>query len=153
VHYGYWWKYVSEFLKYKKQIHIVHYEEYYRNPKQTLLKLCEYLGKNLSESQLDQIIKACSFETMRKDPMANREDMKNAGVFKNDGNWEDGTGFIRKGEVGDWLNYFDFNMSKKFDEAIKKNLTDKEIKFDFGVSDEEADAFLKLKESKSIQRI
>ena len=42
--------------------------------------------------------------------------------------------FIRKGEVGDWKNYFDEENCKRFDQWILDNISGTDIKFPQSVS-------------------
>lgn len=139
VTYGPWWQHIAEYLKVKEEIFFVHYEDLIISPKENIEKLAKFLGKNLTDFQIDIIVKASSFDSMKNNPMANR---KVNTAYREDGN------FIRKGKIGDWLNYFDLELSIKFDEVIEKHLLDKEITFNYGVSKEEAIQFLQSKQNK-----
>ena len=43
--------------------------------------------------------------------------------------------FLRKGQIGDWRNYFSAELSKKFDEILVSKLEGSGLSFDFGTSD------------------
>lgn len=89
--------------------------------------MCEFLGKSLTDSQLKAIVEWCSFENMKKNPTVNYDWYKEIGFFRKDGD------FMRKGQVGDWLNHFSKNDSLKMDEIIEKNLNYKHS-FNYGIS-------------------
>jgi hydroxyjasmonate sulfotransferase len=79
---------------------------------------------------VEQIIKWCSFESMKNNDSVNYEWYKVFGLFNKDGN------FFRKGKIGDWLNHFDCETSKKFDLHVKETIKDGH-KFDYGISPED----------------
>lgn len=41
---------------------------------------------------------------------------------------------LRKGQIGDWRNYFSAELSKKFDEILVSKLEGSGLSFDFGIS-------------------
>jgi len=43
-----------------------------------------------------------------------------------------GLKLLRKGEVGDWKNYFTPELNKRFDEEVMDKLSGTGIEFDFG---------------------
>lgn len=47
--------------------------------------------------------------------------------------------FYRKGVIGDWVNYFDKNLSKKFDLVIQQKLKI-DIQYNYGFTQEELEA-------------
>ena len=67
---------------------------------------------------------------MKDNNSVNYEWYKEYGLFKKDGH------FFRKGEIGDWLNYFSKDMSVIFDKFIEKNLQSK-FEFNYGISQSE----------------
>ena len=105
-----WWEQRSN-----SNLHFVKYEDLRANPKEEIAKIAHFLGKNLKDDQLDFIIDESSFESMRKNPMTNNE--KNP-VFDTTV-----SKFFRKGEVGDWQNYFTEEQRQYVDSLCKKHLT------------------------------
>ena len=71
------------------------------------------MGKELTYSQIDQIIEYTDFDNMKK--------LKSFELNKT--NFKEDFSFFRKGQVGDWKNYFTEEMSKRYDEKIKKELS------------------------------
>lgn len=58
-----------------------------------MLKICNFLGRKLSEEELDSVVRQAAFENMRKDPRANYENLPDDIVEKDKGS------FLRKGKV------------------------------------------------------
>ena len=89
-----WWE-----QRDKPNILIVFYEDMKRDLTKETQRVAKFLSRHLDENELATIVKESGFEAMQKNPKTNYEnvpgfDMK---VSK----------FMRKGEVGDWKNYFD----------------------------------------------
>jgi hypothetical protein len=114
-----------------QNVHVIHYEDLHENPGETIKDLGKFLGKDLDDKQVESIIKWCSFDNMKKNPSVNYDWYKEIGLFRKDGN------FFRKGKIGDWLNHFDFSISKQFDEIVDKKLSYKQKKFNYGLSNED----------------
>lgn len=54
-------------------------------------KVAKFLGKSLSEDQLEKLVQHLTFENLSKNSAVNKEDGKTSGSFHEDGN------FMRKG--------------------------------------------------------
>ena len=105
-----WWK-----ERGNPNIYFVKYEDLKANPKEEIAKMAQYLGKSFKDDQLDLIVNECSFESMRKNPMTNYENIPSFdhSISK----------FIRKGEVGDWRNHFTEEQSQYVDSLCEEYLT------------------------------
>ena len=93
------------------------YEEMKTDLRKEAFKLVTFLrGKDyfLPHSSMDKLIKAVDIESFRKNVFLNKSKEVPA-----DGK---GNGFIRKGVIGDWKNYFDEDMNDEWDGAIEKQL-------------------------------
>lgn len=82
----------------------------------------EFLGKILTDSEIKFLIESTSFKKMKQDETILKKDNRHVEIFKPD------LVFFRKGEIGDWKNYFDEEMSKRVDEIVKNKL---EFKIEF----------------------
>uniref|UniRef100_A0A803ML84 Sulfotransferase n=2 Tax=Chenopodium quinoa TaxID=63459 RepID=A0A803ML84_CHEQI len=88
------------------------YEGLKQDPKAYVKKLAEFVGYPFSQLEqekgiIDDIIKLCSFENLKKMKVNNSGDAY--GIFEN-------KALFRKGEVGDWTNYLTPSMTKMFDQ-------------------------------------
>lgn len=74
------------------------------------------MGKNLNESEIEFLIESTSFKKMKEAEKTFKDDSRHSKIFKSD------LIFFRKGEIGDWKNYFDEVMSKRIEAVVEKNL-------------------------------
>lgn len=57
--------------------------------------------------------------------------------------------FLRKGQIGDWLNHFDVQQSIKYDQMIQKKISKTMPQFHFGISKEDQQKIYDLDLQKS----
>lgn len=57
------------------------YEELQKDQKGTIRQLAKFLGKSMTDEQVDAIAKYTTFEAMKENPVVNRTDKVQAGVF------------------------------------------------------------------------
>ncbi|KAL1480381.1 hypothetical protein MTO96_051077, partial [Rhipicephalus appendiculatus] len=118
------------------------YEEMKADTKRQVLKIADFLGKDhataLRESNdlLQDVLNACSLQSMKvffsEEPLETvkkiaqnaSENSACAELLKNlpteTTNLHEGVGFVRKGIVGDWRNYFTLDQIKQMKEWIAK---------------------------------
>ncbi|KAK4708541.1 hypothetical protein R3W88_029466 [Solanum pinnatisectum] len=101
------------------------YEEIKKKPKIQLKRLAEFLECAFSIEEensgvVDEILKMCSFENM-----SNLEVNTN-GKFSTG---EAYTIFFRRGEIGDWNNYFTIEMKDKLNHIIEEKFQGFGLKF------------------------
>jgi hypothetical protein len=77
----------------------------------------DYLGKSLSDAQLKQIVEFTRFNNLKE-----TAEKKMLEVNQKAGYFGEKMVFFRKGEIGDWRNYFSDEQAKRFDEFISKTL-------------------------------
>eukprot|EP00262_Sarcandra_glabra_P011921 TRINITY_DN2955_c0_g1_i1.p1 TRINITY_DN2955_c0_g1~~TRINITY_DN2955_c0_g1_i1.p1 ORF type:complete len:331 (+),score=37.39 TRINITY_DN2955_c0_g1_i1:161-1153(+) len=111
---GYW----NESLKSPKRVLFLKYEEMKGDTGAILKKLADFLGCPFSleeerQGKVEEILKLCSFENL-SNLKVNRTGILMLGV-KNDT-------FFRKGEVGDWANYFTPQMIETLNKIIEEKL-------------------------------
>lgn len=93
-----------------------------KDHKAGLKNLSQFLGYQRTEEELEALVNHLTLENMRNKFAARAMDEENQEWW---------TKFFRKGQVGDWNNYFEGETLQKWDEWIKRNLegTDIEMKF------------------------
>jgi hypothetical protein len=80
--------------------------------------MASYLGKScLSDAQIEQIVKFTCFQNFK-----DREERKFVDHYKKIGVFDDEMVFFRKGEIGDWRNYFSEEQAKRVDDFVNRNL-------------------------------
>ena len=82
--------------------------------KATVLDLCEFLEHSLDEEQIGRLCDHVRFENMKKNPNAKPI----VGLQR-----KPGESFQRKGEVGDWKNYFDSEKSEDFNKWVLEQIS------------------------------
>ena len=90
-----WVDHVQAWLEnpYQAEMIIVQYEKLKTEPIAELQKICQFVGINRSESQLEEVIEACSFSTMQQ---------KEETWGWDDPAWPKQHNFVRKGEIGNY---------------------------------------------------
>ena len=95
---------------------LLFYEDMKEDLATNVRKVAKFLGKELANENVEAMVDHLSFKKMKNNPAVNKEEAKVAKMFNEEGS------FIRKGEVGDWENYFTDEMNERMDEAIEKHL-------------------------------
>ncbi|KAG5603622.1 hypothetical protein H5410_025114 [Solanum commersonii] len=118
--YGPFWNHVLDYWKESiekpNKVLFLMYEEIKAQPKLQLKRLVEFLECQFSIEEekcgvVDEILRMCSF-----DNLSNLEVNRNGKLSSGEKNKV----FFRRGEVGDWKNYFTKEMSEKIDNIIKQ---------------------------------
>ncbi|XP_069707850.1 amine sulfotransferase-like [Phaenicophaeus curvirostris] len=127
-----WLDHVTGWYSHAKDFNILFltYEEMKKDLRSAVLKICNFLGKKLSEEELDSIVRQATFENMKKDPRANYENLPADMVAKEKGS------FLRKGTVGDWKNTMTVAQNERFDKAIGEKIKMLPIKFTWDLNSE-----------------
>eukprot|EP00262_Sarcandra_glabra_P011922 TRINITY_DN2955_c0_g2_i1.p1 TRINITY_DN2955_c0_g2~~TRINITY_DN2955_c0_g2_i1.p1 ORF type:complete len:363 (+),score=36.59 TRINITY_DN2955_c0_g2_i1:79-1167(+) len=118
---GYW----NESLKSPERVLFLKYEDMKDDTIDVLKKIGDFLGCPFSleeerQGKVEEILRLCSFENLRN------LEVNKTGIFmpgvKNDT-------FFRKGEVGDWANYFTPPMTEKLNWVIEEKLQGSGLSF------------------------
>eukprot|EP00794_Sanderia_malayensis_P014887 gene14887-16432_t len=128
VHYSSYWRYTVDAWKLKDHpnVCLLFFEDMKQDLQSAIKKVASFLDKELTDAQVKSLEDHLSFKSM-KECSGTVEDGKKLGIFVE--KTEKDAHFFRKGEVGDWKNYFTEEMSKKMDDEIEKHFKDIGLKF------------------------
>ncbi|XP_025904698.1 amine sulfotransferase-like [Nothoprocta perdicaria] len=72
-----WMDHVTGWYSHAQDFNILFltYEEMKKDLRSVVLKICNFLGKQLSEEEVESVVRQATFENMKKDPRANYEKM------------------------------------------------------------------------------
>eukprot|EP00794_Sanderia_malayensis_P006300 gene6300-7022_t len=107
---------------------LLFYEDMKRDLESSVKKVAAFLHNNeqrLSDSQVAKLVDHLSFKSMKQNQTLNMENE----FIKKMSFTDKGGSFVRKGEVGDWKNYFTDDMNKRMDEAIDKHFKGTGLEF------------------------
>ncbi|XP_052218476.1 sulfotransferase 1A1-like isoform X2 [Dreissena polymorpha] len=127
VDYGSWFEYTLEWEKIIRDnpehpFHMMSYEDMKSDPISEIGRLSEFLGLKSSPELIAEIADKCDFSAMKKekDPLENTKDWKDAKP-----------GMYRKGQVGDWKNWFTVAQSEYFDTVFNQRMKDSSFTYRF----------------------
>jgi len=82
-------------------------------------KVCKFMGKTLSESDMQKLLSHLSFESMKSNPYVNYDEITDK-LTRVHGT-ERKTHFMRKGKVGSWKEELSVGSIQKLDAWIANN--------------------------------
>ncbi|XP_074189577.1 amine sulfotransferase isoform X1 [Rhinolophus sinicus] len=128
-----WFDHIKNWYKYRHDFNILFmmYEEMKLDLRSSVLKISHFLEKELSEEDVEAVVKQATFKNMKSDPKANYDDI----IHKEVGTRNDGH-FLRKGVIGDWKNYLTVEQSERFDRIFQRKMKDFPLKFIWDVNKE-----------------
>ena len=87
-----------EFNRNRPNSLVLVYEDMKKNLRENVLHIAKFLNKELSDKTIDEIVRLTTFNNMQQNEKFNLSTLPN---FK-----PEKSPFMRKGEIGDWLQYF-----------------------------------------------
>lgn len=114
-----WWKH-----KDAENVLFLKYEDLSSNLHEEVQKIARFILADIPPaSVLDEVVKQCSFDSMKVNPAANfswTEKFRHSYQL-----------FMRKGKVGDWRNYFTAEQNVAFDALYAERMKDSGLYFEF----------------------
>ncbi|KAM4825523.1 sulfotransferase 2A1-like [Thomomys bottae] len=117
VAYGSWFDHVRGWMsmKDKENVLVVSYEEMKKDLRNTVEKICRFLGKALEPAELDLVLENSSFQAMKENELSNLSTAPRELIPEN-------FMITRKGIVGDWKNHFTPAQIQAFEETFGEKM-------------------------------
>ncbi|XP_037092688.1 sulfotransferase 1A1-like [Pollicipes pollicipes] len=121
-------------LRHKPNMLFLFFEDMKRDLRGSISKVADFLGKSLTEEQLDGLESHLHFSSMKKNPWVNKNmtyaySPLTAEQLAAENAASQKTEFMRKGETGDWKNHFSKEISAEMDAWIDRELAGTDLKF------------------------
>ncbi|CAO2628049.1 Amine sulfotransferase [Lemmus lemmus] len=129
-----WFDHIRGWYEHRDDFNIIFlsYEDMKKDLRGSVLKICSFLEKEMSEEDVDAVVRQATFQNMKSDPRENYDDfMKKENGPKND----QGT-FLRKGTIGDWKHHLTVAQNERFDRIFCKNMKNTPLKFIWDINEE-----------------
>ncbi|XP_006626381.1 amine sulfotransferase-like isoform X1 [Lepisosteus oculatus] len=126
-----WFDQIKEWYSHKDEMNFLYltYEEMIKDIKTSVLKICKFLGKQLNDEQINNVVEHSTFKNMKVNPKANYQLVSNDLLNQRKG------AFMRKGTIGDWKNYFTVAQNEKFDKIFQEKMKDFPLTFVWDICD------------------
>ncbi|XP_071114288.1 sulfotransferase 1C2-like [Haliotis cracherodii] len=117
--YGPWWKHVKEGwnLRDKDNVLFLTYEDLHKDTRGCIRTVANFLGKSLSDQQVETLARHVTFASMKVNPSVNYSWWAGWAVKEGHENQ-----FFRKGIVGDWTSHLNPEMSRRIDDMVAEKL-------------------------------
>ncbi|KAM3855215.1 amine sulfotransferase-like [Vipera latastei] len=127
-----WLDHVEGWYAHKDDFNILFlsYEEMKKDLRRSVLKICNFLGKQLTEKEVDDVVDKATFDNMKVDSRANYTFVPSHILDFSKGN------FLRKGTVGDWKNIMTVAQSEKFDRVFKERMEKLPFRFCWNIQED-----------------
>uniref|UniRef100_A0A131XEK4 Putative sulfotransferase n=1 Tax=Hyalomma excavatum TaxID=257692 RepID=A0A131XEK4_9ACAR len=126
VSYGPIWKHYLEWWEHRNDpnVLVITYEDLHKDACSVIQRIAIFLGRPLRDDEVTAIAEHCHFSHMAHNPAANYEHWRKLGFV----NLQEG-GFMRKGIVGDWKNYFTPDMNAQMDAWLEEKFGSTDLSF------------------------
>ncbi|XP_063054321.1 sulfotransferase 2B1-like [Engraulis encrasicolus] len=105
------------------RILFVTYEEMVKDLRGALKRLLCFLGREMSEESLEQVVSHCTFNQMKTNTMSNFS------LIPRNIMDHQRSPFLRKGVTGDWKNHLSPDQEEKFNDVIKEEMAGVDTQF------------------------
>ncbi|GBP27752.1 Estrogen sulfotransferase [Eumeta japonica] len=107
----------------------IKFEDMKRDLASVIRRTAEFLGKTVTENEVDKLCEHLSFDSMKNNKAVNLETILERS-FGEEYLRNTTLRFIRKGEIGDWKNYMSDDLSRRFDKWAEHHLKGTGLSFD-----------------------
>ncbi|XP_010625866.1 sulfotransferase 2B1-like [Fukomys damarensis] len=116
--FGSWFEHVKGWLGLQQDLNMlfVTYEELYQEPRATLQKLGDFLGRPLGPEKEDSILEQCTFSFMSQSSGVNYSQVPTTVMDPSRGL------FMRKGVMGDWKKHFSPEQNETFNAVYQAKM-------------------------------
>ncbi|KAH0506708.1 Amine sulfotransferase [Microtus ochrogaster] len=129
-----WFDHIRGWYEHRHDFNIMFlsYEDMKKDLRGSVLKICSFLQKELSEEDVDAVVRQTTFQNMKSDPQANYDH----NVKKEIGTRNDQGTFFRKGTFGDWKHHLTVEQNERFDRIFNRNMKNIPLKFIWDINEE-----------------
>ncbi|XP_055991551.1 sulfotransferase 2A1-like [Sorex fumeus] len=120
VPYGSWFDHIHGWMPRRDQENflLLSYEELKRDTRNSVQKICRFLGMELGPEALDSVLENSSFQAMKDNKMSNYSLVDGVAIDLKTST------MMRKGVYGDWKNHFTVAQAEIFDEIYQEKMKD-----------------------------
>ncbi|XP_051020177.1 amine sulfotransferase-like [Acomys russatus] len=129
-----WFDHIRGWYEHRNDFNILFmsFEEMKKDLRASVLKICSFLEKELSEEDVDAVVKQATFQRMKSDKRANYEQIMKYEI----GTRNDEGKFLRKGTIGDWKTHLTVDQNERFDKIFHRNMKNIPLKFIWDINEE-----------------
>lgn len=119
VEYGSYWDHVEQYysIQHLTNLKIIKYEDLKHNLRETLLDLCNFFDKQLSEEKLEHLMNHLQFENMKGNPAVNYQSGQKA--IQAERSQKTGYTFIRRGDTDSYKTEMPNEYIQRFEQYTK----------------------------------
>ncbi|XP_063055690.1 amine sulfotransferase-like [Engraulis encrasicolus] len=126
-----WFEHIKTYHSHKGEMNMLYvtYEDMIQDLRSVVERVCLFLDKDLSDSQIASVVENARFHSMMQNPCANYTQIPATLL-----NHEKGS-FLRKGTIGDWKNLFSVAQSERFDKLFQEEMLDVPLSFKWDIQE------------------
>ncbi|XP_046561662.1 sulfotransferase 1A2-like isoform X2 [Haliotis rubra] len=113
----------------EQPVFYLYYEDMKVNPLKCVKDMARFLDLDVTDKFCEDLIEACSFKNLKEKEARHKQEGIDPGI------WKKGAGgtFYRKGEIGDWKNWFTVAENERFDQIWDEKMKNSGMKFIYSV--------------------
>ncbi|XP_076135766.1 amine sulfotransferase-like [Alosa pseudoharengus] len=126
-----WFEHIKTYYSHRDDMNILYvtYEDMIQDLQSVVQRVCSFLGRELTDSQMAEVVEHAKFHNMMQNPCANYRQIPDTVINHKRGS------FMRKGTIGDWKNLFSVAQSERFDMVYQEKMRDVPLSFKWDMSE------------------